>query len=189
MNPDMSLCGCVVRACPCALPPCQGQPIGGRRRAGHESGHAHIRRGEYEMNRCSATLRAMTQSAGTENWTIDVPRGWRKKKDDECVRLVPPSEIGSLQLSGHQKDDGNVTDEDLLELATDHLDAGAPRRDVRLGDFMGFEIAYDAEGFACREWYLRHDRTLLFVTYTCALASSGREDEAVELALISLRAL
>ena len=100
----------------------------------------------------------MIQSAGNENWTIDVPSGWRQKKGDESVSLLPPAEIGALQLSGHQRDDAHVTDEDLLEFAADHLDAGAPRRDVRLGDFMGFEIAYDAEGFACREWYLRRGR-------------------------------
>jgi len=94
---------------------------------------------------------------------------------------------GCLQLQGHRKKDGDVNDDDLDEVASDHLEAGAPVRDVRLGDFIGFEVDYDAGELSCREWFLRSGPVLLFGTLVRPVERRGTEDEAVELALVSLR--
>ena len=135
-----------------------------------------------------ATLPSMAHRVGNEHWSLACPKGWRSKDEPDCLSLVPPSEVGALQLSSHVKKGGPVDDADLLEFAADHIGAGAPRRDVRLGDFTGFEITYDTDAFACREWYLRKSKTLLYATYSCHLAQRGSEDEVVERALVSLRA-
>jgi hypothetical protein len=128
----------------------------------------------------------MARTAGNEHWSITVPDGWRVREDEDCLSILSPSDEDALQLSSHRKNAGAVSDADLLEFAAHHLDAGAPRRDVRLGDFVGFEIAYGVDDLACREWYLRKGRTLLFATFTCGAGRAGQRDETVELALVSL---
>ncbi|MEM6673821.1 MAG: hypothetical protein AAF726_13335 [Planctomycetota bacterium] len=129
----------------------------------------------------------MTRTAGSEHWSIDVPEGWSVREDEDCLSILSPVHEDALQLSSHRKKAGAVSDADLLEFAADHLDAGAPRRGAGLGDFVGFEIAYEVDEFARREWYLRSGQTLLFATYTCAAARAGVRDEEVELALITLK--
>ncbi len=114
------------------------------------------------------------------------PDGWDMASEDMTVMFT--SEAGGcLQMQGHRKKDGDVDDDDLDEVASDHLEAGAPVRDVRLGDFVGFEVDYDAGELSCREWFLRSGPVLLFGTLVRPVERRGAEDEAVELALVSLR--
>ncbi|MEM1451838.1 MAG: hypothetical protein AAF957_18270 [Planctomycetota bacterium] len=131
----------------------------------------------------------MERRVEKDGWSLAVPEGWEVHEEPDSTSLVPPSGRGALQLSGHRKSGGAVSDGDLLELASDHIQAGAPRRDVRLGEFMGFEIAYEADGYARREWYLRKKSTLLFASWSCEVRHEGAEDETVELALVTLRQL
>lgn len=130
----------------------------------------------------------MSKRIGGPGWSIVPPEGWAVEETDDCLLVVPPSGSGALQFSSHGKDGGSITDKDLLELAEDHLANGAPRRSVQLGDFVGFEIAYDAEELTRREWYLRKRSTFLFATWECGVEASGREDERVEAALVTLLA-
>ena len=115
------------------------------------------------------------------------PERWEMARDEGAVTFT--SEAGGcLQMQGHLKKDGDVDDDDLDEVASDHLEAGAPVRDVRLGDFVGFEVDYDAGELSCREWFLRSGQVLLFGTLVRPVERRGTEDKAVELALVSLRA-
>lgn len=128
----------------------------------------------------------MSNRLDTRDWSLSPPQGWETNRDPECVTLVPPSGEGALQLSSHRKG-GAVTESDLLEFADHHLREGAPRRTVELGSFKGFEIAYETDDAAVREWYLRHESVLLFATWFCDLLHAGREDEVVEAALVTLK--
>ena len=128
----------------------------------------------------------MAQRFAGDGWSIEVPQGWTVREEDECVHFVPPGRGDGMRLTAARKGEGRVKDADLVDFASEHLDAGAPRRDVRLGDFVGFEIAFDTDDLAVREWTLRAGNVLLFVSYGCVLQSAGRLDEAVEQALITL---
>ena len=114
------------------------------------------------------------------------PERWEMASEDGAVMFTSEGG-GCLQMQGHRKREGDVNDDDLDEVASDHLEAGAPVRDVRLGDFVGFEVDYDADELSCREWFLRSGPVLLFGTLVRPVERRGAEDEAVELALVSLR--
>lgn len=47
---------------------------------------------------------------------------------------------------------------------------------------------FDDASTCWRQWYLRHDRQMLFATHNCAREHRGREDERVRAMLQSLRA-
>jgi len=121
-------------------------------------------------------------------WWLTIPDGWNEVPDPDCATIVSAGELGALQLSSEIAA-GDLTHEDLLELAREHLDAGAPRADVTAGDFRGFEIAFDDGEAYWRQWYLRAGSQMLFATYNCSLANIGVDDAAVEAALGSLGAV
>jgi hypothetical protein len=129
----------------------------------------------------------MSERFGTESWSVLVPEGWQARHDPECATLVADPAIGALQISAAFKDDV-VDDSDLRDFAAKHLDAGTDPEVIQAGDFVGFSIGYQVEATAWREWYLRHGRTALFVTYNCDVDARGVEDAAVDAALVSLLA-
>lgn len=129
----------------------------------------------------------MNARFGRETWSLVVPPNWRAWHDTECATLVADEEIGALQISAAFKDT-DVTDDDLREFASDHLEAGAKSRPVSVGEFVGFEICCGDDDTFWRQWYLRNGQQMLFVTYNCALESRGIEDTAVASALNSLSA-
>ena len=127
----------------------------------------------------------MTNRFGRETWSVLVPSGWHAWHDPECATLVGDPEIGALQISAAFKDTP-VLDEDLNEFAAELLAAGAKAQSVVAGDFVGFEIAYtDAEN-SWRQWFLRHGKQALFVTYNCSTDDRGREDTAIAQVIASL---
>ena len=127
----------------------------------------------------------MAQRFDGDGWWIDGPDGWEVASEEEAVMFTSAAGV-SFQLRGHRKKGGGVRDEDLEEVASDHLEAGAPMRDVRLGEFVGFEVDYDAGELSCREWFLRSGSILLFGTLVRPEGLRGVEDEVVERSLISL---
>ena len=123
---------------------------------------------------------------GTQSWNLAVSDGWEASHGEDCATLVGSAEVGALQISAAFKE-SEVLDDDLRDFASEHLNAGATPLACRAGDFAGFEIRFsDSEEF-WRQWFLRHARQMLFVTYNCALAEQGVEDGPVEEVLASLR--
>ncbi|MCK5943910.1 MAG: hypothetical protein KAI24_18140 [Planctomycetes bacterium] len=129
---------------------------------------------------------SMATRFGTQSWDLAVPDGWEASHGEDCATLVGPTEVGALQISAAFKD-SEVLDDDLRDFASEHLDAGATPHACSAGDFTGFEICFsDGETF-WRQWFLRHARQMLFVTYNCSVAERGVEDGLVEEILASLR--
>ncbi len=124
---------------------------------------------------------------GRDTWSLILPDAWRAWHDDECSTLVDDQEIGALQISAAFKD-CEVLERDLADFALEHLDAGAEAHPTQVGDFVGFEIAFSDETGFWRQWYLRHGRQMLFVTYNCSLESRGSLDDEVQGALATLLA-
>jgi len=127
----------------------------------------------------------MAENFEGDGWGIQAPEGWDMASEEGAV-MFTSEEGGCLQIRGHRKKEGEVNDDDLDEVACDHLEAEAPVRDVRLGDFVGFEVDYDAGELSCREWFLRCGPILLFGSLVRPVEHRGVEDPAVELALVSL---
>ena len=122
---------------------------------------------------------------GRETWSVVLPEGWRGWHDPECATMAGGEEVGSLQISAYFKD-ADVLDEDLREFASGHFDAGGEPAAVRYGEFSGFVFWFGTEGKFCMESYLRKQRQMLFVTYTCSAENRGVEDGVVDEILQSL---
>ena len=120
------------------------------------------------------------------SWELDLPSDWTAESDDTCVTLERAGGVGALQISGAQKD-GEVTDEDLRDFASERLDAGAVASAAVCGDYFGFSLRYREDSSYWRQWYLRSSQSMLFVTYNCAEESRGVEDAEVDRVVGTLR--
>jgi hypothetical protein len=119
-------------------------------------------------------------------WELTLLPSWQGRPDPECESIGRPDGAGALQISAATKD-GEVTDEDLLDFAREQVIAGATQRPVEMGPFLGIALTYVLNKSHWRRWFLRHGRVALFVTYNCALADNGTDDDDVDRMLSSLR--
>ena len=124
----------------------------------------------------------------TNTWSVSLPDNWEEEHDAEGVTLFNPDGLGALEISAVERDE--PVDDGFLEyMAAEHLEAGAEPDEVEYGDFEGLEFSYDDDGNYWREWYLRADNLMLYVTYHCPLADEGREDDEVDAILETLQLL
>lgn len=93
--------------------------------------------------------------------------------------------VGALRISAASKE-SDVSREDLLEFASEHIDAGTRPVDVVAGTFEGITFCYGDDKSHWQHWYLRDGRQMLFVTYNCPVDRRGAEDEVVSKALKTL---
>jgi hypothetical protein len=130
----------------------------------------------------------MPHRFGTPNWSLTVAAGWNAYHELECATLVHDPSGGALQISAAFKD-SDVTDEDLLDFAAEHIESGRKGVQVQLGDFRGWAFTYVMTGAFWRCWYLRRESQALFVTYNCPVEERGAEDSDVDQMLGSLSRL
>jgi hypothetical protein len=119
-------------------------------------------------------------------WEVDLPSGWTAESDDACVTIQGPGRVGTLQISGAQKD-VHVTDDDLRDFASDHLEAGARPVVAACGDYSGFSLRYGDDGTYWRHWYLRCSRSMIMATYNCSEEDREVEDAEVDRIVGTLR--
>lgn len=119
-------------------------------------------------------------------WSLQIPDGWNAERDEVCTTFTAKPEIGSLQISSARNDNGPATDDDLLEFAEEHIEAGAKLTEAKVGSLTGFYLGYTDEDFYCREWWLRRGKTVVFVTYTTEIEQRGQEDLVVDQILTTL---
>jgi hypothetical protein len=120
------------------------------------------------------------------DWALNIPDDWESEVESECAVLYHPDKSGTLQISSTRHED-NVTETDLMEIASEHIEAGAILEDATLGDFDGFTLSYATDDEYWREWYLRCDTLMLFVTYYCNLEEEGADDDIIDAILETLR--
>lgn len=124
----------------------------------------------------------------SENWSINLPDDWEEEHDDEGVTLFNPFGKGALEISAVERDE--PVDDGFLEyMAAEHLEAGAEPEEVEFGDFEGLELSYADAANYWREWYLRADNLMLYITYHCPLVDEGGEDDEVDAILETLQLL
>lgn len=121
-------------------------------------------------------------------WSAHLPVGWQGRNDIECATFTAEPEIGAFQISAAFKA-STVLDDDLRDFAAEYLDAGAITHPATAGDFTGFEITFGVGKAYWRQWYLRHGKQMLFVTYNCSYKDRGIEDKAIDTILHTLKAV
>ena len=122
----------------------------------------------------------------THWWSVQLPENWEAEQDDVCVTFTSNSSSGTLQVSAAQNSNGPVTDEDLLEFAEEHLEAGVKPHNILAGNFRGFYIRYSDDEFYYKNWWLRNDNTVVFITYTTDIEQCGQDDTVIEQIVNSL---
>lgn len=103
-------------------------------------------------------------------WSVDMPDGWTYDEGDSCVGFFDPEGVGALHISVHCKEE-LVTDADLRDLAEE-----GKLQSTRLGNAEGFfRQAIDGDTFWIK-WWVRYDKTMLFITYNCSAQEQGTEE-------------
>jgi len=121
------------------------------------------------------------------HWNITLPDNWVVEEDTDYTAVYPPDGVGDLLISSFEHDD-LVTDDDLEEFAADHIESDVDSEDVEYGDFNGFSFCYSIENEYICEWYLKYEKIMLFITYSCPVENEeNSEEDIVETSLNSLR--
>ena len=121
----------------------------------------------------------------SEFWQVDLPVEWKAEVEEDAVSLFHPDSNGTLTISAVREQE-DISDEYIEELAAEHLDAGAEFFDAEFDSFSGVTCCYDDEQEYWCEWYLCSGPILLFITYSCPLDNEGEEEDVVESILESL---
>ena len=129
----------------------------------------------------------MTAKLEHWTWSLELPDGWTSEEAGDAVAVFRPDGVGALQISAHFRE-SLVSDEDLRELAEEHLRKGAAPKPVQLGAFVGFQIAFAAADTFWSQWLVRRGQQALFVTYNCPVAERGHEYDEAKMLLQTLRA-
>jgi len=80
-----------------------------------------------------------------------------------------------------------VTDDDLKEFAAEHISQGRNLSRAECGQFSGFCTQYSKGGSYWKEWWLRTEDLLVYVTYNVTAGKELHEKEDVEKILASLK--
>lgn len=127
-------------------------------------------------------------------FTLEVPEGWRSETED-CVTLVrrPEGGAGTLYVSGGRHAGGQQPSfggADFLSRFLRSLGLAVDDAAIRASHGPGCRIySYERKGPEAfwRYWSITDDETALLIAYTCALADAGREAEAVDGMVRSVR--
>ena len=114
-------------------------------------------------------------------WIIELPEEWKAEQDEETILISDQDDVGEIAITTLQKEAGQgVADDELLSLTEEISQQFGPGKKVQLAEFDGYYFTYREEGDAVREWYLRCDDLLMFITYSCDEENAGMDDGAVD---------
>ena len=115
-------------------------------------------------------------------WSIDLPNNWVVEETDECMAFYNPEGVGAIQISTYLKEDGNVSNKDLLEFS----EADNPD-EADLPYLKGIKKTVEDGGDIFINWWLRSGPQLYYVTYICEKGDEAIESEEREYVVYSLR--
>jgi hypothetical protein len=114
-------------------------------------------------------------------WTLAYPDNWAAEEDKACITILSESGFGAIQISSARNASRSATDEDLKDFARDQMEVGGETKPIRCGDFSGFYLQYAPDNkWWQRQWWLRCDNIVMFMSYTCSLQDKGKEDSMVD---------
>lgn len=120
------------------------------------------------------------------SWTVVLPLAWQGTHEEECDSIFNEDGVGVLQLSAYKKP-SQVSEQDLEDFATEHIEAGAKTKFVEYGEFSGLTLSFCIDNEYWRYWYLRVGSLALLVTYNCDAEDQNVEVQQVNAILGSLR--
>ena len=95
--------------------------------------------------------------------------------------------VGSLQIGYNCLEAAPVTHDDVLDAASENIEAGIPYREVSTEHLSGILFEYPQEGTFQREWYLRSEDTLFKISYECDFEYKEAERAEVDLIIENLQ--
>ena len=117
-----------------------------------------------------------------DTWSIDLPNNWVVEETDQAMAFYNPDGVGAIQISTYLKEDGNVTNDDLLEFS----EAENPD-EADLPYLKGIQKNIVDGGDIFINWWLRSGSQLYYVTYICEKGDEAIEAEEREYVVYSLR--
>ena len=112
-------------------------------------------------------------------WKAKVPADWDTTEDDVCLTFKSQGSSGAIQVSAAVKEAAPVTDADLKEFAGKRI-GNRPAKTVKTAKFVGIHAEYCDNYKFWREWWLRSDNLMLYVTYNIEKKLKDVERAAID---------
>jgi len=112
-------------------------------------------------------------------WKITPLSGWVLEVEGNISTLYHPKGVGAIQISKYSKDSA-VTKADLLDLASEHIEAGANYKEYEENFLKVLTFAFGHDGEFWQHWYIAISSGVLFITYNCDEADREVELEQVK---------
>ena len=122
----------------------------------------------------------------TALWTIEIPPEWLAEEEDDVVAIIDPDDLGALEITALQKEQGNVDLAELAGFSSELINEGNEPAKLSMNNFQGLYFQYNKEELHWREWLLCSGSTLIFATYTTELEHEGLDDVIVDQILDTL---
>jgi hypothetical protein len=120
-------------------------------------------------------------------WSLPISDEWQTETDEDTIIIFDQDGVGSLEFSVLEFDEGDVTADDLQEVALHIIAAGIEGVAAECGVWRGLRFEYVNDDYFCRDWLLRYQQKILVISYTCDLEDRGLDDAAVDQMLGDLR--
>lgn len=112
-------------------------------------------------------------------WVIDLPPEWQAEQDEDTILISDEDGVGELAITTLEKEQGLVSDEELLEYSQDVSEEFGQGQPVMVAELSGYYFAYHDGDDAVRDWYLRCDGLLMLMTYSCSVDNDGMDNAAI----------
>ena len=113
-------------------------------------------------------------------WIIELPEEWEAEQDEETIIISDEDGVGDIEITTLEKESGDVSDAELKDYTADLQKQFGEGKPVTVAELQGYYFSYLQAGDAVREWYLRCDKLLLLITYSCDEDNKGMDDGAVD---------
>ena len=131
-----------------------------------------------------ATANLNAETLSFPSFEIESPDGWVHSIEngpvadwENVISLSHPDGSGILKLLSHNAP--AAVSESVLRNMT-NLELSIPLAWQSWGNYSGYHYTYSEGGSYYRQWWLVHEKTILFVTYQCDLGSKDIETVAVD---------
>ena len=102
----------------------------------------------------------------------------------ELISIYRPGGVGVLRIQSYLAP-GDVSRVVLRNLT--NVEASTRLRWQEWGDFSGYEYSYTERNSFYKQWWLKNERTILFITYDCDADGQQIEFEAIDKMVKSIK--
>lgn len=121
-----------------------------------------------------------------DGWVHSLERGPQTQiQQGESVAIYHPDRPGLLRI--RHIDAPDVVSDVVLRNMT-NVDLSVPLTSRNWGEFVGYQHDYSESGMFYRQWWLAHDRTVVFIVYQDIAESSEKEIDEINKIVNSLEA-